>query len=251
MKDMKAAIVTGGATGIGKACVERLAADGYSIVLSYRSRKDEAESLLKSLPGENHLGYQGDISDPAQVQNLVETTIKKLGKIDVLVNSAGVFSEHDITKISYDDWQSSWEYNIRVNLIAPMNLCFCVARKMAETGKGKIINISSRGAFRGEPDAPAYGASKSGLNSASQSLSKALASSGISVFAIAPGWINTPLAAPYLSGPSGDQIRSQSPLNRVGEPHEIAHLVSFLAADGSEYLTGAIFDANGASYFRN
>ncbi len=132
-----------------------------------------------------------------------------------------------------------------------MNLAFCAAQQMLRQKSGTIVNITSRGAFRGEPDAPAYGASKAGLNSASQSLAKALAPHGISVFAIAPGWVQTPLAAPFLESTAGDSIRTQSPLNRVGKPEEVAHLVSFLAGGGTEYLTGAIIDMNGASYFRN
>jgi len=113
------------------------------------------------------------------------------------------------------------------------------------------VALAKWGAFRGEPDAPAYGASKAGLNSASQSLAKALAPHGVCVFAIAPGWIDTPLASPYLDGPSGKEIRNQSPLGRAGRPEEIANLVSFLASGKAEYLTGAIVDANGASYLRN
>ncbi len=106
-------------------------------------------------------------------------------------------------------------------------------------------------AFRGEPDAPAYGASKSGLNSASQSLAKCLAPFGISVYAVAPGWVQTPLASSYLEGELEKQIKAQSPLNRVGKASELGHLVAFLAGDETEYLTGAIIDANGASYLRN
>ena len=121
---------------------------------------------------------------------------------------------------------------------------------MTAQGGGKIINISSRGAFRGEPQAPAYGAAKAGLNAMSQSLAQALAPHNIMVYAIAPGFVETDMAAIVLDGPEGPAIRAQSPLNRVGRPEEIAGIAVFLAGPGTDYLTGCIIDANGASYLR-
>ncbi len=253
MHRTKVALITGAATGIGRACAERLAADDFFIAANYRSKKKEIEVVLAGLKSGNHFLVEGDLLNPEVPRKVIDAVIEKFGRIDVLVNSAGIFAEHDITSISYDDWRESWRSTIEVNLHAPMNLAFCAAQRMIAQQSGVIINITSRGAFRGEPNAPAYGASKSGLNSASQSLAKALAPHGISVFAIAPGWIDTPLASPYLTGQNGDAIRAQSPLNRVGTPEEIAHIVSFLSLDPlkTEFLTGAIIDANGASYLRN
>jgi len=250
MQRPKVAIVTGAATGIGRACAERLARDGFSVVLNYRSRKAEMDTLVASLAGD-HLTVQGDISNPDAASGLIEAAIGKYGRVDVLVNSAGVFEEHDIASLDYATWQSSWAHTLQTNLAGPMNACFCAAKHMMKQQSGKIINISSRGAFRGDPHAPAYGASKSGLNSASQSLAKALGSYGIYVFAVAPGWVETPMVASYLSGASGNEIRQQTPLGRTARPEEIANVVSFLAADGSDYLTGSIIDVNGASYLRN
>ena len=121
---------------------------------------------------------------------------------------------------------------------------------MKEHNGGRIVNVSSRGAFRGEPDAPAYGASKAGLNALGQSLAKALGGEGIFVFTVAPGFVETKMAQPGLSGPKGDFIRNESPLGRVAKPEEVARTVAFLAADGSEFLTGCVVDVNGASYLR-
>jgi NAD(P)-dependent dehydrogenase (short-subunit alcohol dehydrogenase family) len=115
---------------------------------------------------------------------------------------------------------------------------------------GRIVNVSSRGAFRGEPDHPAYGASKAGLNSMSQSLAQHLAPHGITVAAVAPGFVETDMAAPLLAGPEGDAIRGQSPLGRVATADEVADVVAFLASDRAVITTGAIVDANGASYLR-
>lgn len=122
---------------------------------------------------------------------------------------------------------------------------------MIEHGGGRIVNVSSRGAFRGEPDAPAYGASKAGLNSMSQSLARALAPHNIFVGVVAPGWVETDMAADYLNGENGDSIRAQSPLGRVAKPEEVAYAVLFLASDGAEFATGTIIDVNGASYLRS
>jgi NAD(P)-dependent dehydrogenase (short-subunit alcohol dehydrogenase family) len=121
---------------------------------------------------------------------------------------------------------------------------------MKENGGGKIVNVSSRGAFRGEPDAPAYGASKAGLNALSQSMALALAPHNIFVYVVAPGFVETDRIAPLLSGPRGDAIRAQSPFGRVAYPEEVANTVLFLASEGTDYLTGCIVDINGASYLR-
>ncbi len=251
MLDFRVAIVTGAATGIGRACAEKLAEDGLTIAANYRSKKKEIETVMAGLKPRNHLLVHGDVSDPDTPPLLVDAVVKKFGRLDVLVNAAGTFAEHDITKIDYAEWLKAMEVNLKTNLEGAMNLAFCAAQQMIRQKAGTIINITSRGAFRGEPEAPAYGASKAGLNSASQSLAKALAPHGIAVFAIAPGWVETPLATPYLESAAGPSIKAQSPLNRVGTPQEIARLVSFLAEGGNDYMTGAIIDMNGASYLRN
>ncbi|MGH8371233.1 MAG: SDR family NAD(P)-dependent oxidoreductase [Gammaproteobacteria bacterium] len=139
---------------------------------------------------------------------------------------------------------------IGTNLIAPANLCFRAAQVMMKQRRGHIINISSRGAFRGEPDAPAYGAAKAGLNQLSQSLAWALAPCNIFVGVVAPGFVRTDMTTTLLDGPGGDAIRKQSPLNRVATAEEIAEAVVRLAADGMLSATGCILDVNGASYLR-
>jgi NAD(P)-dependent dehydrogenase (short-subunit alcohol dehydrogenase family) len=121
---------------------------------------------------------------------------------------------------------------------------------MIEHGGGRIVNVSSRGAFRGEPEGPAYGASKAGLNSMSQSLAQRLAPHGVFVGAVAPGFVDTDMASRVLDGPNGDDVRAQSPLGRVAKPEEVAYAVLFLASEGSEFSTGTIIDVNGASYLR-
>jgi NAD(P)-dependent dehydrogenase (short-subunit alcohol dehydrogenase family) len=138
---------------------------------------------------------------------------------------------------------------MQTNLIGAANAAFCAAQHMMRHGGGRIVNVSSRGAFRGEPDSPAYGASKAGVNAMSQSLAKALAPHNIIVTAVAPGWVETDMATDHLAE-RGDEMRQQSPLGRIAQPREVAYTILFLASEGAEFLTGAIVDINGASYLR-
>ena len=248
--DGSVALVTGGSRGIGRAVARELAGRGATVVVHYATNADAANETLASLPGHDHVALAADVSDPAQVAGLVGATIARFGRVDVLVNSAGVYERQPVLETSYDEWQDVWRRTIDTNLMGPANLMHAVAPHMVERGGGRIVNISSRGAFRGEPTHPAYGASKAGLNSLSQSLAKALAPHGVIVTAVAPGYVDTDMAAPYLNGPQGDTIRADYPLGRVSTPEEIARLVAFLATPGTESLTGAVIDVNGASYLR-
>jgi NAD(P)-dependent dehydrogenase (short-subunit alcohol dehydrogenase family) len=169
----------------------------------------------------------------------------------VLVNNAGIFTEHKIMEVDFQHWQEAWQQTLATNLVGAGNLCFFAARHMKEQGCGKIVNISSRGAFRGEPDHPAYGASKAGLNAMSQSLAVALAPYNITVGVIAPGFVETDMAKEYLEGEEGEKIKKQSPFNRVATPEEVARAVAVFASSGIEFMTGGIVDVNGASYLRS
>lgn len=217
----------------------------------YRSRENDAASALAALPGDGHIILQGDIADPDAVQRVVSGAIDRLGGLDILVNNAGVGIYHPVASTSYQDWQEAWQQTLAVNLLGPANVCYCAAQHMIERGGGRIINISSRGAFRGEPIKPAYGASKAGVNSLTQSLAVALAPHNIAVAAVAPGFVDTELAAERLAGPEGDEIRAQSPFNRVASPEDVAHAVLFLASEGAGFSSGTIIDVNGASYLRS
>jgi 3-oxoacyl-[acyl-carrier protein] reductase len=247
----KVALVTGAASGIGRACAVSLARSGYRIAVGYRSRQDDATALIAELDGDGHALFQCDVTDAAQSEQLVQNVLKQFGRVDVLVNAAGQFTRQDIAGGDFEQWQQQWSACLHLNLTAPMNLAFLVARTMIAQRSGKIVNITSRGAFRGEPNAPAYGAAKSGLNSASQSLAQALGQYGIHVYAVAPGWTETPSASPRIKAAGWDDIAAQSPLGRIGQPSEIGDLVAYLCSDNTAYLTGAIIDANGASYLRN
>jgi 3-oxoacyl-[acyl-carrier protein] reductase len=247
----KIALVTGASRGIGRAIAIQFAQRGARVAINYHSNRQAAEETLSALNGSGHIIVQADIANPDEVQRMVDTTIAQLGGLDILVNNAATYGDHSLAKVSYDTWQQEWQRVLAANLTGPANACYCAARHMIEHGGGRIVNVSSRGAFRGEPDAPAYGASKAGLNSMSQSLARALAPHNIFVGVVAPGWVETDMAADYLNGENGDSIRAQSPLGRVAKPEEVAHAVLFLASDGAEFATGTIIDVNGASYLRS
>jgi 3-oxoacyl-[acyl-carrier protein] reductase len=166
----------------------------------------------------------------------------------VVVNNAAVFPPHPILETSYVDWQEAWRHTLATNLVGPANVCWCAARHLGPGGR--IVNVSSRGAYRGEKGQPAYGASKAGLNSLTQSLALALGPAGIAVSGVAPGYVETDMAGEVLRSPRGPEIRAQSPFNRVARPAEVAAAVVYLASAGAEWATGAILDLNGASYLR-
>ena len=248
----KNVLITGGSRGIGKACAKLFAQLNADVIITYKTNIQNAKQTLSELDnrGNNHNIFQLDISSPNKVKFFFEDLIKTYNKIDVLINNAAIYVKHKINEVSYEEWQRSWGDTISTNLTGISNLCYFVSRQMIGNGGGKIINISSRGAFRGEPDYPAYGASKAGLNSFSQSLAKALAPYNIIVGVIAPGFVETDMAEGLIHGPDGAEIKKQSPLNRVAKPEEIARIAAVFAADGFEYMTGAIIDINGASYLR-
>lgn len=247
----KTVLVTGGSRGIGRAVAMAFAERGACVMINFHSDGQSAKETVEALPGGPHFYIQADVADPAAVERMVSTAVEKLGGLDVVVNNAGIWIEHQLENVNFEEWMQAWKKTIDANLVGPANVCYLAARYMIGHGGGKIVNVSSRGAFRGEPDGPAYGASKAGLNAMSQSLARKLAPHGISVGVVAPGFVETDMAAPFLEGAAGEAIRNQSPLGRVARPDEVAQAVLFLAADGSEFSTGTIIDVNGASYLRS
>jgi len=247
----RAVLVTGAARGIGRAIAEAFAGQGDRVAIHYRSSPGQAAAVLAGLPGRGHLLVPADLADPQAVRQMVDQACTALGGLDVLVNNAGVFTAHPVTEVTYEQWQAAWQHTLAVNLTGAANVTWCAVQHMiAGSGGGRIINVSSRGAFRGEPGQPAYGASKAGLNAFGQSLAVALAPHRIAVATVAPGFVDTDMAARHLTGPAGDEIRAQSPFGRVARPEEIAAAVVYLAATGSEWASGAVLDLNGASYLR-
>ena len=239
-------LVTGASGGIGSAICEVMARRGARVILHYHRDRAAAESIQRALPGVGHALVQADLGDPAHAPRLWQE-IAARGRIDVLVNNAGIFPDHPPLTTEYADWTAAWQQTISTNLLGPAHLSYCAARAMAGQGGGRIVNVSSRGAFRGEPAAPAYAASKAGLNALSQSLAKALAPRGVYVFVVAPGWVST---ARVTRAVQDNAVLADQPLGRVATPEEVAQVVGYCALDAPASMTGTILDVNGASYLR-
>jgi len=188
------ALVTGSSRGIGRAIAARLAGRGVRVVVHYARNQSNAEAAVASLAGSGHGIISGDLSVSDAAQDLWSRAEKTFGPIDLLINNAGIYELHDPVTASFAEWSESWQRTISTNLIAPAHLSFLAGQAMAARKQGRIVAISSRGAFRGEPSAPAYGASKAGLNALSQSLAKAFAPQQVGVFVVAPGWVSTEMA---------------------------------------------------------
>lgn len=250
------ALVTGASRGIGSVIARQLAERGLRVALHYRGNLEAAQASLRALPGSGHVLLPADLVDPRASLQLWERALDQFGRIDILINNAGLFVDHPPLGTPYAAWQSAWQTTLGANLFAPANLSLLAVQHMATHppmngfGRGRLVNISSRGAFRGEPDAPAYGASKAGLNALSQSLAKGIAPQGIYVYCIAPGWVETEMAAGHLSGAAGAAILEQHPLGRVAQPEEVAAAAVYCALDAPAAMTGCIIDVNGASYLR-
>ncbi len=246
----KVCLVTGASRGIGAAIAVALASEGARIVVHFGHNKDLAIQVAKGLDGDGHLVLGTDLADPSAASGYIAEVVVQAGSLDVLVNNAGIFVPHPPLEVDAEEWLLRWREILAVNLVSPAALCHAAANIMAEQGGGRIINVGSRGAFRGEPECPAYGASKAGLHAMSQSLAVALAPKGILVYAVAPGWVATDMTLEFLDGEDGAGIKAQSPTGRVARPEEVAETVCFLASSQAEFLTGGIIDVNGASYLR-
>jgi NAD(P)-dependent dehydrogenase (short-subunit alcohol dehydrogenase family) len=245
----RSVLVTGASRGIGAAIARAFAARGDRVAVHYGSSRAEGEDVLASLDGEGHVLVQADLADPEAIRSMVDEAAAHLGGIDVLVNNAGIFVAHPIESTDYAAWQQAWADTLAVNLVGAANVTWCALQHMPRHASSRIVNVGSRGAFRGEPRNPAYGATKAGLAAFGQSIAKALGAQGIAVTTIAPGFVETDMATEELEK-RGDEIRSQSPFNRVPSPEEVASAVVFLASPEAEWASGAVLDFNGASYFR-
>lgn len=246
-------LITGASRGIGRSAAQRFAAAGDRVVVHFGTNADKAEETRQSLPLSvvgGHICLQADLAKPGAAVRLIDAALAQCdGILDVVVVNHGIYEETPFEDTNTEDWVSSFKRILQVNLAAPAELAHAAGKHMvARGGGGAIVFVSSRGALRGEPLAPAYGASKAGLNSLTGSLAQALGPHRIRVSAVTPGFIRTEMAANVLEGPRGEEIRAQSSWGRVGEPSEVAEAIFFLASEGATWSTGCVLDCNGASY---
>ena len=164
----RAVLVTGASRGIGRAIAQAFAAQGDRVAVHWSASRDRAEQVLAELPGEGHVLVQADLADADSTGAMVDDAARLLGGLDVLVNNAGVFTAHPPLTTSWADWQRAWSQTLAVNLVGAANATFRAVPHLVAAGGGAVVNVSSRGAFRGEPANPAYGASKAGLNAFAQ-----------------------------------------------------------------------------------
>jgi NAD(P)-dependent dehydrogenase (short-subunit alcohol dehydrogenase family) len=232
-------IVTGGAQGIGAACVRRFAREGAKPVIA---DVDDAhgEALAAELGG---LYVHCDVGDKAQVDALVAKAMQAHGRIDVLVNNAGIFKAADFLEVTEADFDAV----LRVNLKGAFLMGQAVAREMAKAGRGAIVNMSSVNGVLTIPTISSYNVSKGGINQLTRVMALALADKGVRVNAVAPGTIATELAAKAVltSEEAKARIMSRTPMKRLGEPEEIADAVAYLASDAASYITGEIVVVDG------
>jgi NAD(P)-dependent dehydrogenase (short-subunit alcohol dehydrogenase family) len=242
-------LVTGGARGIGRAVCEAFAAQGDRVAVHASRRRPD--DVAGALPGGPHAAVAGEVSDPVAVERFVADAAEQLGGLDVVVNNAGVYDELDPLTATYEQWQEHWRRTVEVDLYGPAWVVFCALPHLRAAEHGRVVNVGSRGASRGEPGAVAYAAAKAGLTAMGQSLAQALAPHGVAVGSVLPGFVATDMARHVLDGARGDGVRAQSPAGRVARPEEVAAAVLFLAGEEAFWSTGAVLDVNGASYLRS
>ena len=241
-------LLTGGSRGIGRAAACALHEAGASVVFTYNRESERAQALCKEL-GSRIWAEQCDVAQSDALPALVERALLHLGHIDVLVNNAGIYAENPFFGTDYASWRAGWQRTFDVNLFSAANLTFLVLQHMRKRRHGKIINVVSRSSHRGELTYADYAASKAALNNLTKSIARSCAKDGITSVAIAPGFIQTDMAADALET-EGDKVTAEIPMGYVGKPEEVASIIAFFARDAADYANGATIDVNGGSYVR-
>lgn len=246
----KVVLVTGGSRGIGAAIVRGLAAAGADVALHYASNAERARALADEIGGARCRLVHGDLADEAAPGRIWSEAVAWKGRIDALVNNAGVYLPAAFSD-DFAHWAEIWARTLRVNLVAAAHLCREAVRHFRARGGGIIVNIASRAAFRGDaPDYSAYAASKGGMIALTRTIARGFAADGVLAYAVAPGFVGTEMAEAYFREHGSDAVVAEIPLGAVAPPEEIANVVVFLASGLARHATGATIDVNGASYVR-
>jgi 3-oxoacyl-[acyl-carrier protein] reductase len=243
----KVALVTGASRGIGREAALRLAQAGARVGVNYHRSKDEALALVHEI-GKNATPIQADVADAAQTESMINAIVERFGRIDVLVNNAATFDMNPFDSDDYARWQAGWRRTFDLNVFGAANAAFLAMRWMRKNGGGKIINVASRAAFRGETEFADYGASKAALVNLTRSIARGCAKDNIIASCVAPGFIETEMARSELEA-HREEIERQIPLGRVGSVGDVAAVILFLASPMADYLNGVTIDVNGGSWF--
>ena len=239
LKD-KVAVVTGASRGIGKAAALALASQGAKVVVNYARSSDAAEATVKEINEADieAIALQADVSQSVEVDNLIKATLDKFGRIDVLVNNAGITKDTLLLRMKLEQWQAV----IDLNLTGVFLCTKAVSKTMLKQRSGRIINIASVAGQMGNPGQANYSAAKAGVIGFTKTVAKELANRGVTVNAVAPGFIETDMTEDLKS----DDIIKFIPLGRYGKPEEVAGTIRFLAADpAAAYITGQVFNVDG------
>lgn len=236
------AVITGGTRGIGLAIAERMVAEGYDLLLTYRGDHDAAEEAKKALANSSQRVevVSADISDPDGAKSTIDKATEEFGKIDVLINNAGITRDNLIMRMSEEDWDAVLDTNLKGAFLASK----AVVRPMLRQRGGRIINITSVVGRMGNPGQANYAAAKAGLIGLTKTLAKEVGSRGITVNAVAPGFIDTRLTD-VLSDDLKQQLLDATPLGRFGTVEDVANAVAFLASDQASYITGQVLSVDG------
>ncbi|RXT15078.1 3-oxoacyl-[acyl-carrier-protein] reductase [Ammoniphilus sp. CFH 90114] len=245
MVENKVAVVTGASRGIGRSIALALAASGADVVVNYAGSEEAAQEVAAEIErlGRKALVIQANVADSDQVAQMIQQTIEVFGRVDILVNNAGITRDNLLMRMKDDEWDAV----IATNLKGVYNCIKGVTRQMMKQRSGRIINISSVVASLGNAGQANYVAAKAGVIGLTKSVARELASRGITVNAVAPGFIETDMTA-KLSDEIQSGLLTQIPLARLGKPEDIANMVRFLASDQASYITGQTFHVDGGMY---
>src|ERR1044071_7548734 len=239
----KRVLVTGASRGIGRETAIRMGLAGAHVGVNYNRGETEAREVVEQIGDAS--ARRAHNADPRQVADMVD----RCGRVDVLVNNAATFESNPFDGDDYDAWQRGWQRTFEVNVFGAANAAFLAMRSMRQHGGGKIINVASRAAFRGETEFADYGASKAALVNLTRSIARGCAKDNIVASCVAPGFIETEMARSELEA-HYDDIVGQIPLRRVGTVHDVAAVILFLASPMADYLNGVTIDVNGGSCFQ-
>ncbi len=244
----RTALVTGASGGIGAATARAYARQGMRVAVHYHRGEAAAQATLATLEGEGHLPIQADVSDPEAVRRIVQETVAAFGRLDVLVNNAGMFEATPFSTPDFADWQAGWKRVLDTNLMSAVHATWSALPVMKAQGGGKVINVASRSAFRAETEAPAYAVSKAGMVNLTRCLARAEAQNGILSYCIAPGWVETAMAREGMAERAAE-IVADIPLGRIASVEDVAGVALFFASDAANYLTGVTVPVAGGSWF--